>query len=317
MYYLGIDTSCYTTSIALIDNEENLIADKRIMLKVKQGAKGLRQSEAFYQHIRNLDILLEDLFYVVSPNKIKAIGVSSKPRNYLDSYMPVFNSGLHIGNVIRLSLGIPAYLLSHQENHILAGLWSKKINQNSPMAAYHISGGTTELLLVEGNMNTNIEVIGGSSDLKAGQFIDRVGVAMGLKFPCGKEMDRLSQSVNDAGIVIPISIKESYASFSGPETFVQRIVKAGQYDKAKLSKAVFICIAKSIEETLINSRKKFEWTNILFIGGVSSNTIIKNYLLGSDKLSKYSINPIFAEGQYAIDNAVGGAIYAKKHFRGC
>lgn len=317
MYYLGIDTSCYTTSIALIDEEENLIADKRIMLSVKPGNRGIRQSEAFYQHIQNLDTLLEELFDIADPKKIKAIGVSSKPRNNPDSYMPVFNSGLHIGNILRLSLGIPFFLVSHQENHILAGLWSKKYKQSSPIAAYHISGGTTELLLVNGNINVEIEVIGGSSDLKAGQFIDRVGVAMGLNFPCGKEMDRLSQSVNDVDIVIPSSIKESYTSFSGPETFVQRIIETGQYDKAKLSKAVFICVAKSIEETLINSRKKFQWTNVLFIGGVSSNTIIRKYLSSSNRLFNDSISPIFSEPQYAVDNAVGGAIYAKKSFRGC
>jgi len=317
MYFLGIDTSCYTTSVALIDEDENLVADERIMLKVKTGERGIRQSEAFYQHIENLDALVEKLYEIIDPKKIKAVGVSSKPRNNPDSYMPVFNSGLHIGNIVRMSLGIPMFLLSHQENHILAGLWSIKFTPYRPIATYHISGGTTELLHISENDNLNIEIIGGSSDLKAGQFIDRVGVSMGLSFPCGREMDRLSQSVGDIGIIIPTSVNESYASFSGPETFAQKVIKTGKYDKAQLSKAVFICIAKSIEETLINSKNKYEWEEVLFIGGVSSNSIINDYLSSSEKIKKNHIKPIFSEGRFAVDNALGGAIYAKKRYRRC
>lgn len=317
MYYLGIDTSCYTTSIALIDEDDNLIADERIMLKVKKDERGIRQSEAFYQHIENMPVLLEKLYDTIPPDKIKAIGVSSKPRNNPDSYMPVFNSGLHIGNVVRMSLRIPMFLLSHQENHIMAGLWSTKHTLSKPIAAYHISGGTTELLYITENDDLNIEVIGGSSDLKAGQFIDRVGVSMGLNFPCGREMDRLSQSVRATDIDIPSSIRESYTSFSGPETYAQKLIKTGKYDKAQLSKAVFLCIAKSIEETLINSKDKYRWEEVLFIGGVSSNSTINEYLSGSEKIKKNNIKLVFSDGRYAVDNALGGAIYAKKRCRRC
>lgn len=317
MYFLGIDTSCYTTSIALVDEDDNLIADERIMLKVKKGERGIRQSEAFYQHIENMPVLLEKLYDTIPPDKIKAIGVSSKPRNNPDSYMPVFNSGLHIGNIVRTSLRIPMFLLSHQENHILAGLWSVKHTLTKPIAAYHISGGTTELLYITENDDLNIEIIGGSSDLKAGQFIDRVGVSLGLSFPCGREMDRLSQSVSDIDINIPSSVRGSYASFSGPETFAQKVIKTGEYDKAQLSKAVFLCIARSIEETLINSKYKYEWEEVLFIGGVSSNSIIKDYLSNSEKIKKNHIKPVFSEARFAADNALGGAIYAKKRYGRC
>jgi len=316
MYFLGIDTSCYTTSIGIVDEQENLIADERKILKVNPGNRGIRQSEAFFQHITNLDELIKEVFNVIKPHEIKAIGISSKPRNIDCSYMPVFNSGLHIGNILKYTLDIPAYLLSHQENHIYAGLWSSKFYPKKPIAVYHISGGTTELLYVMmDNNKLNIKIIGGSSDLNAGQFIDRVGVSMGLNFPCGMEMDMLSNEAKNDDIVIPVSVKGEYMSFSGPETFAQRLIEEGNYDKASLSKAVFISIAKSIEETLINSKKNFNWNEVLLIGGVSSNSVIKEYLNNSKKLKTFNINPIFAYKDYATDNAIGGAVYARKCYR--
>ncbi|MEA4963895.1 hypothetical protein [Lutispora sp.] len=312
---MGIDTSCYTTSVALIDNEEHLVMDERIMIKVKAGERGIRQSDAIYQHIENLDVLLEDLFGSFDASHIKAIGVSSKPRNNPDSYMPVFNSGLHIGKVMGLCLKAPLFLLSHQENHILSGLWSQQLVPDKPFLAYHMSGGTTELLLVEGYEKMAVKVIGGSSDLKAGQFIDRLGVAMGLDFPCGKEMDMLSESEKEVDISIPFSVKDSYASFSGPETFAQKIIKSKQYDKAKLSKAVFLCIAKLVEETLVNSKSLIGWEDVLFIGGVSSNSTIIEYLSNSPRLKAYNIKPVFSHKRCATDNALGCAVYAKKNLR--
>lgn len=314
LYYMGIDTSCYTTSVALIDDKGYLIMDKRIMIKVKAGERGIRQSDAIYQHIENLDILLQDVFGSFDASHVKAIGVSSKPRNNPDSYMPVFNSGLHIGKVMSLCLKTPLFLLSHQENHILSGLWSQQLVPDKPFLAYHMSGGTTELLLVEGYERMAIKVIGGSSDLKAGQFIDRVGVAMGFSFPCGKEMDMLSKSEKEVDTSIPFSVKDSYASFSGPETFAQKIIKSKQYDKARLSKAVFLSVAKSVEETLINSKSLTEWKDVLFIGGVSSNSTIIEYLSNSHRLKAYDIKPVFSHRRYATDNALGCAVYAKEKY---
>lgn len=316
MYFLGIDTSCYTTSIGVVDEMENLILDKRIILKVKPGNRGIRQSEAFFQHIKNLDDLIKEIFNDIKPHEIKAIGISFKPRNVDSSYMPVFYSGLHIGNILKYTLNVPAYLLSHQENHIYAGLWSSKIDIKNPIAVYHVSGGTTELLYVTmDNNKLDIKIIGGSSDLYAGQFIDRVGVSMGLNFPCGAEMDMLSRNAMTDEIVIPVSIRGEYMSFSGPETFVQRLIEKGNYDKASLSKAIFISIAKSIEETLIYSKKNYDWSEVLLIGGVTSNSVIKEYLKSSKRLKTFNINVIFAQKEYATDNAIGGAVYARKCYR--
>lgn len=311
MYYLGIDTSCYTTSAALIDYEENLVFDCRSILKVEEGKRGIRQSNAFYQHIGNMKNIIEKIFSDVEPWKIKAIGVSSRPRNIEGSYMPVFNSGLNIGHIIGCSIGIPVFTLSHQEGHVLAGLWSCGKDIEDDLLVYHLSGGTTELIYVEGRKHMSIEKIGGTNDLKTGQFIDRVGVSMGLKFPCGQEMDMLSKKANGLSLEIPIAVKDTYASFSGPETFVQRIIDSNLYGAEQISKSVFANIAKSIEETLLNVKLNKKCKYILFVGGVASNTIIREHLKNSEKLIQKGLITIFANKEFSTDNGIGPALYAK------
>lgn len=311
MYCLGIDTSCYTTSLAVVNESFELCHDGRIMLDVPSGHRGLRQSDAFFQHIGNMSRLMEQCFENIDTRSIKGIAVSARPRNTAGSYMPVFTAGLHIARAIHSLLKIPIYEVSHQESHIEAGVWSSNHEMNPDFLAYHISGGTTELLLVQRDEYMEIKQVGGSSDLNAGQFIDRIGVAMGMKFPCGQEMDKLCREHGKMGIDVPISIDGCYMSFSGPETYVRRLVENKTLDKremAEISMGVFECIAKSIEKTVINAKSKHDIGELLLVGGVASNSAIRDYLKNSEKMKKRGILAIFSDGRYSADNAVGTAV---------
>ena len=182
---LGIDTSNYTTSLAIVSDKGEILADERRALRVKAGEKGLRQSEALFQHLENLPALSGKLFEVYR-QQIKAIAVSNKPRPAPGSYMPVFLAGLRFAQVISQALGVPLYCFSHQEGHIRACLHNKDSVNYGRFLAWHLSGGTSELLLVE---NGQIEIVGGSKDISFGQLLDRIGVVLGLGFPCGAELD--------------------------------------------------------------------------------------------------------------------------------
>lgn len=315
MYYLGLDTSCYTTSAALIDFEENLIYDCRTVLKVDNGSRGIRQSDAFYQHIGNMECIIERIFKEIDKSQIKAIGISSRPRNIEGSYMPVFNAGLNIGHIISHSLEVPVFTLSHQVGHVLAGLWSCGLNISDSLLVYHLSGGTTELIYVEGRKDMDIKKIGGSSDLKAGQFIDRIGVAMGYKFPCGWELDMLSKEAEGEKIDIPIAIKGTYASFSGPETFVQRLISKKEYRPEDIAQSVFTCISKSIEQTLLNVELNNESKYVLFVGGVAANSIIRKNMEISKNIRGKKLIPVFADEKFSTDTGIGPAIWAKLHIQ--
>lgn len=318
MYCLGIDTSCYTTSLAVVNEAFELCYDGRIILDVSTGGRGLRQSDAFFQHIGNMSRLMEQCMGTIDPAGIKAVAVSTRPRSLESSYMPVFTAGSNTARTIGALLKLPVYELSHQESHIEAGVWSSKHKLKPCFFVYHISGGTTELLYVNNEAPSGVIEIGGSSDLKAGQFIDRAGVAMGIKFPCGREMDRLCIKYDTKGIDIPISIDGCFMSFSGPETHVQRYIgKRAPYvrEKSEISRGVFECIAKSIEKTLLNAKKKYDISEVLMVGGVASNTIIREYLKNSSKLAEMGVETVLSDERYSPDNAVGAAVLGMKRYQ--
>jgi N6-L-threonylcarbamoyladenine synthase len=168
---IGIDTSCYTTSIALINDDGSIIMNRRLMLEVKPGQRGLRQSEAVFQHLQNLPRLVEDL---KNATPILAVSVSTKPRPVAGSYLPVFKVGASFGAALAGLIGVPFYETSHQEGHLRAGFIDGDL-PSEPFLAWHLSGGTTELLYVKAfSGGFNLEKVGGSSDLHVGQLVDRI-----------------------------------------------------------------------------------------------------------------------------------------------
>ena len=152
---LGLDTSCYTTSVAAKVGEQMFHIKK--MLDVKEGECGLRQSDALFQHIKNLPVLFEELKQRVVLKNYDDICVvaSTKPRSVAGSYMPVFLAGQSFGKAVAAVLGAEYIETSHQDGHIMAAIYSCKKYDicDAPFLTYHLSGGTTELLLANKKNN--------------------------------------------------------------------------------------------------------------------------------------------------------------------
>lgn len=300
--FVGIDTSNYTTSLATLD--DYLIQHKK-MLSVKNGERGLRQSDAVFQHTVNLPNLIEKASF----NCIDAVGVSDKPRNIKGSYMPCFLAGVGVATAISKSNNVPLYKTSHQVGHILAVLYDTNNLDliNKDFIAFHLSGGTTEALLVKPHQDEIIkaQIIAQSLDLKAGQAIDRTGVMLGIDFPCGKELDKLSQN-SDVEFKIKPSMKGSDCSLSGVENKVKKMISDNQ-SKEDISKFVLTYISATIDKMIFAIQKEYGDLPIVFSGGVSSNTLLRN-AIGS----KY--NSYFAKPEFSLDNAAGVSVFAKlKH----
>ncbi len=313
-YILGIDTSNYTTSVAVIDAAGVVCADCRRLLTVKSGERGLRQSEALFQHIGNLPELIEEAFQGTERCEIRAVAVSTRPRPIPGSYMPVFKAGASIARSIAATLRVPLYEFSHQEGHIESVKTSSGFQADEGFLAYHLSGGTCELLNVyEQGCGFSIETIGGSLDLSYGQILDRIGVALGMAFPAGATLDSLAVST-DAPIgtrLKPIPHKETYVNLSGIETQCQRAVMPGS-DNATLVKELFERIAISLEKTVLTASSQTGHREILFVGGVSGSLYIKNKL--QESLRKKGMHPVFADAHLAQDNAVGIAFLGGKAY---
>ncbi|MDE6864219.1 MAG: peptidase M22, partial [Eubacterium sp.] len=234
--YIGFDTSNYTTSVAVFDGEHMI--NKRQLLTVKTGERGLRQSDAVFQHTVNMPALIDDIS--IDNDNINAVAVSARPRNIDGSYMPCFLVGINNAVAVSRFSGAPLFKTSHQVGHILAGLYSiDRLDLISePFIAFHISGGTTEALLVEPDKKEIVtaRIIAQSSDLKAGQAIDRAGVMMGLTFPCGKELDRLSL-LSEKEFKIRPSMNGLDCSLSGVENKAKKMFENGE-SKEDISKYV-------------------------------------------------------------------------------
>lgn len=299
--FAGFDTSNYTTSVALFDGK-NVIQRKKLLL-VKQGERGLRQSDAVFQHTVNMPELINSLD--LSKVSVEAVGVSNKPRNALGSYMPCFLVGENTANAVSAFTSSPLYKTSHQVGHILSALYSAgRLDLiHNKFIAFHLSGGTTEALLVKPNDDEIIkaEIIAQSSDLKAGQAIDRTGVMLGMQFPCGKELDRLACE-SSAEFKIKPSFKGLDCSLSGIENKAEKMLKDGEEYK-DIAKFVISSIVKAADMMLEKIIAEYGIMPVVFSGGVSSNSMLQ-------KVIKEKYGAYFAEPQFSCDNAVGAAIYA-------
>lgn len=312
-YYLGIDTSCYTTSLAILDEKGNLLADKRKILTVKAGGRGLAQSEMVFQHTRNLPQLFEEALTLVDASAVlAAVGVSRSPRPLPDSYMPAFLVGEGYGRALSACLHVPLYSISHQENHVFAGMWSAGGPMKDEFLAMHVSGGTTEILHVKRKTDKLIvQLLGGSEDLHAGQFIDRVGVALGLPFPAGPHLEMLAADEHIEPVDIPFTVKGLQVSFSGPETHAQRLIERGVTASA-VAAGVQLCIGRTLVKLAETAVAVTGVKDVLMVGGVAANRFIRQYL--QTKLrSKRQVQLYYPDNRFSPDNATGAAFFALKH----
>jgi len=310
--YLGLDTSAYTTSLAVVDQEEHLVLERRSPLVVGEGSLGLRQSEAVFSHIKNLPLLWREKDGLTVGSRINAVAASTRPRPKPESYMPVFKVGEAFGLFFAQTMGLNFLPSSHQEGHIMAGLWSAGLKQGR-FLVLHLSGGTTEIVSAYEKEPgcLELDLLGKSSDLNAGQFIDRLGRLMNFEFPAGPRMEKMAESGREGFIKLPVAVKGSLISFSGPATRAEHILKDGGR-KEDLARAIETCIADSLTAAVSNlSVQKDFFDGMLAVGGVMSNSYIRERLTG--KLQSWKLH--FAQPGLASDNAVGLAVQAARRFR--
>ena len=314
-YVLGIDTSCYTTSMAIISTKREIIYNGQVILNVEKGQRGLRQSNAIFKHIKNIPHITRKIGALINPKDIIAVASSSKPRPVEASYMPVFLVGEMLGRAISDFLSTPFYPTTHQEGHISTGLYSLDRALEDRFLAVHFSGGTTELLHVETTKTGyNIDLIGNTQDLHAGQFVDRIGVLMGFEFPAGPQLEQLARSGKDYAIDLPVFVKGMTIGFSGAETHTKRILE--KTDRVQdVAIAVYNCLANTLHRWIVNAVMQTDLKDVLLVGGVTSSNILREklYALSEDKPN---IQLHFAEPNLAKDNAVGAALLGLKQHEG-
>ena len=303
MSVIGIDTSNYTTSIAYFDGIGGENCSK--LLPVKQGELGLRQSDAVFAHIKSLPELSGRLFSHIQMAKITAVGVSTRPRAVEGSYMPCFMVGYSHAKMLSDALQVPLVEVSHQQGHVAASLWSagRMELMDQPHLAWHLSGGTTELLLVEPHgKNVTCTKIGGTTDISAGQLIDRTGQLLQLPFPSGKHLDALSKDAVRKD-VFKVKCRDMQFSLSGVQNKVQQY-HASYSEPAETAAYALRCVAKAVYLATEQALTEYPGMRVVFSGGVASNSLLREVIAPLD--------PIFSQPQFSTDNAMGVAVLAHR-----
>lgn len=308
--FIGFDTSNYTTSCAVAGGDGRIILNFKKILSVGEGQRGLRQSDAVFQHTSNMPLAAQTIREFLRGRdeyEIAAIGYSSVPRDIPGSYMPCFLVGQGVALSASSLLGVPAYSFSHQAGHIMAALYSAGAMEliGKEFAAFHVSGGTTDILHISGfeNGTFKIEQVGGTLDLNAGQVIDRVGVHMGLSFPAGPEMESLAASYNGKIPKYPRSVKGLDCNLSGIENKACALYDSTK-DKSLAAAYTLRAVGDALYALSENLTGKYSNCPIVYAGGVMSCSILKK------RLSVFS--DFFAAPEFSSDNAAGVALLAKR-----
>jgi N6-L-threonylcarbamoyladenine synthase len=302
MNVIGFDTSNYTTSIARFDGVDGVNCSR--LLPVKPGELGLRQSDAVFSHTKSLPELSGRLFSDL--RQISAVGVSTRPRAVEGSYMPCFMVGYSHAKLLSDALQVPLFEVSHQQGHVAACLWSagRLDLMDQPHLAWHLSGGTTELLLVEPEgKNVKCTKIGGTTDISAGQLIDRTGVMLDLPFPAGKHVDLLSKEAVNTDL-FKVKCPGLEFSLSGVQNKVQQYAETNR--PAETAAYALRCVCYAVQAATRNAQKAYPGLEVVFSGGVASNSMLRAVMKEA----------IFSEPAYSTDNAMGVAVLAHRLLEG-
>ncbi len=307
--FVGFDTSNYTTSVAFCDADGNIIANLKLPLPVKDGEKGLRQSDAVFAHTKNLPNLVDMLAEKLEGYKAVAVGFSATPRAIVGSYMPCFLCGEVAAHSFAAGNNVPIFKTAHQNGHIMAAMYSsgaKEKLMGNRFLAFHVSGGTTEALLVTPNQSKtdiDVQLVGETKDINAGQAIDRIGVMLGLSFPCGKALESLAAGYDGKIEKKKICVNGGSCSLSGVENIAKKIFEeSGDREKTAAFTFDFLCRTLcTMGEQLI---EKYGEMPVLFAGGVMSNKLMRTEL--SKRFEAY-----FAEPEFSADNAAGVALLCR------
>ncbi|MCR5296057.1 MAG: O-sialoglycoprotein endopeptidase [Clostridiales bacterium] len=302
---IGLDTSNYRTSLAVVTTDGDILLNDRELLQVAAGEKGLRQSDAVFAHLKRLNAVSETLREAVRGTEVLAVAASDRPRDGAESYMPVFLVGASFGKAVAAALDVPFIATTHQRGHLAAAMAGTRLEGAENLLALHLSGGTTDLLAMEAGRITQI---GGSLDLHAGQMVDRAGVAMGLGFPAGPELEALARE-GKSGARLGCSMEQGdlYCHFSGAETRIRQWIREESVSREDAAREVYDLLARTIARMLAAGAAKTGIRKALVTGGVASSELFREMLAERLRKTRNAPDAVFGAPEMSGDNAVGVA----------
>ncbi len=310
---IGFDTSNYRTSVAAVTLDGEILVNHRELLPVSNGERGLRQSDAVFAHIRQLRHSEEALRASLGGRRIAAVAASTRPRDGEESYMPVFQVGFTAGSLLAAALSVPFYETTHQRGHLAAALAGAALENEDRLLAVHLSGGTTDLLVMD---SEKVVQIGGSADLHAGQLVDRAGVAMGLPFPSGEELEKLAVRGKSEGLLgCSLDKGDLTCHLSGAETKVQQWIQTGIMPREDIAREIYDLLARTLARMLKAGAEKTGLKKALVTGGVAASALLRQLLEERRLKTRGCPEIVFGKPEMSGDNAVGVALIGAKRLK--
>jgi len=312
---IGFDTSNYRTSVAAVTLDGEILVNHRELLPVTSGERGLRQSDAVFAHIRQLRNSEEALREALKGSRIAAVAASTRPRDGETSYMPVFQVGYTAGSLLAAALNVPFYETTHQRGHLAAAMAGTGLEKEERLLAVHLSGGTTDLLVMDADSVTQI---GGSADLHAGQLVDRAGVAMGLTFPSGEELEELAALGHSEGrLGCSMEDRDLVCHLSGAETKVQQWIRDGSLPREDVACEIYDLLARTLVRMLKAGTEKTGIRKALVTGGVAASALLRQLMEQRRMKTRGCPDIVFGRPEMSGDNAAGVAMIGAERYRSC
>ena len=312
---IGFDTSNYRTSVAAVTLDGEILVNHRELLPVTSGERGLRQSDAVFAHIRQLRNSEEALREALKGSRIAAVAASTRPRDGETSYMPVFQVGYTAGSLLAAALNVPFYETTHQRGHLAAAMAGTGLEKEEHLLAVHLSGGTTDLLVMDADSVTQI---GGSADLHAGQLVDRAGVAMGLTFPSGEELEELAALGHSEGrLGCSMEDRDLVCHLSGAETKVQQWIRDGSLPREDVAREIYDLLARTLVRMLKAGTEKTGIRKALVTGGVAASALLRQLMEQRRMKTRGCPDIVFGRPEMSGDNAAGVAMIGAERYRSC
>lgn len=308
MKILAIETSCDETSVAVIEDGKRILSNiisSQIDIHEKYG--GVVPEIASRHHIENiLPVFQEALDEAkINMNDIDYIAVT-----YTPGLIGALLVGVSFAKALSYSTGIPLIPVHHLKGHVYSSFIEYDIKL--PAISLVVSGGHTLLLKIKEDYS--FELMGETLDDAAGEVYDKVARLLGLGYPGGPKIDKLSETgINNLKIKKP-GVGENDFSFSGIKTFITNYVnnetmKGNAINKENIARSFQDTVVEILSEKAIELCKRENIKTLTVVGGVSANKALRKKMKETGE--SCDIKVFFPSFEYCTDNAamIGMAAY--------
>lgn len=303
MIVLGVETSCDETSVAIVKDGKQVLANVVFsQIAIHEEFGGVVPEVASRHHVGKLTFVFEQALQQAQLNAsdIDLVAVTSEP-GLIGSLLV----GIISAESFALANNIPIIYVNHLTGHIYANYLESDFY--FPIIALVVSGGHTELVLMRDHYD--FEILGKTMDDAVGEAYDKVGRVMGLPYPGGKYVDQLAlQGTFRYQLPLVYLDKDSYNfSFSGLKSAVINLINQSKMKNEELNLADLAASFQTVATTVlvdktIQAAQEYNAKHIIVAGGVAANRGLRNLM--KEKVSQLpGVVLTFPSFEYCTDNA--------------